>query len=49
MPSWKACQVEGTSWTGTAQENIQKYVSSIGVEDTQETLREPEAEPESSS
>ena len=33
MPSWKACQVEGTSWTGTAEENIQKYVSSIGVED----------------
>jgi len=32
MPSWKACQVEGTSWTGTAEENIQKYVSSIGVE-----------------
>jgi hypothetical protein len=31
MPSWKACQVEGTSWTGTAEENIQKYVSSIGV------------------
>ncbi|KAI9510834.1 hypothetical protein F5148DRAFT_1374166 [Russula earlei] len=31
MPSWKACQVEGTSWTGTAQENIQKYVSTIGV------------------
>ena len=32
MPSWKACQMEGTSWTGTAEENIQKYVSSIGVE-----------------
>ena len=31
MPSWKACQVDGTSWTGTAQENIQKYVSSIGA------------------
>jgi hypothetical protein len=31
MPSWKACQVDGTSWTGTAQENIEKYVSSIGV------------------
>jgi len=30
MPSWKACQVDGTSWTGTAQENIQKYVSTIG-------------------
>ena len=35
MPSWKACQMEGTSWTGTAEENIQKYVSSIGVEDSQ--------------
>ena len=32
MPSWKTCQMEGTSWTGTAEENIQKYVSSIGVE-----------------
>lgn len=32
MPSWKACQMEGTSWTGTAEENIQKYVSSVGVE-----------------
>jgi hypothetical protein len=29
MPSWKACEVEGTSWTGTAEENIQKYISSI--------------------
>jgi hypothetical protein len=35
MPSWKACQVEGTSWTGTAEENIEKYVSSIGVEHVQ--------------
>ncbi|KAI0252307.1 hypothetical protein BJV78DRAFT_1124842 [Lactifluus subvellereus] len=33
MPSWKACQMEGTSWAGTAEENIQTYVSSIGVED----------------
>ncbi|KAF8345072.1 hypothetical protein F5887DRAFT_1102802 [Amanita rubescens] len=33
MPSWKACQVEGTDWTGTAEENIQKYISSIGVQD----------------
>jgi hypothetical protein len=32
MPSWKACQMEGSSWTGTAQENIEQYVSSIGVE-----------------
>ena len=33
MPSWKACVVEGTSWTGTVEENIQKYVSSIGPQD----------------
>ncbi|KAJ2916641.1 hypothetical protein MD484_g3776, partial [Candolleomyces efflorescens] len=33
MPSWKACQIEGTSWNGTAEENIEKYVSSIGVAD----------------
>ncbi|KIY52854.1 hypothetical protein FISHEDRAFT_23499, partial [Fistulina hepatica ATCC 64428] len=25
MPSWKACQMEGTSWAGTAEENVQKY------------------------
>ncbi len=33
MPSWKACEIEGTSWTGTAEENIEKYVSSIGAQD----------------
>ncbi|KAG1823355.1 uncharacterized protein BJ212DRAFT_1444544 [Suillus subaureus] len=33
MPSWRACQMEGTSWSGTAEENIHKYVSSIGVQD----------------
>lgn len=33
MPSWKACQMEGTRWTGTGEENIKKYVSSIGVQD----------------
>jgi hypothetical protein len=32
MPSWKACQMEGTDWTGTTEDNIQKYVSSIGLE-----------------
>jgi hypothetical protein len=32
MPSWKACEIEGTSWTGTAGENIQKYVSTFGGE-----------------
>ncbi|KAF8555655.1 hypothetical protein OG21DRAFT_1460685 [Imleria badia] len=35
VPSWKACQVEGTSWTGTAEENIQKYISDIGVQDSE--------------
>jgi hypothetical protein len=28
--SWRACQMEGTSRTGTAEENIQKFVSTIG-------------------
>lgn len=27
MPSWKECGVEGTRWTGTAEENRQKYLS----------------------
>ena len=34
IPSWKACQMEGTRWTGTGEENIKKYVSSIGVQDS---------------
>jgi len=25
LPSWKACVVDGTSWNGTAEENIQRY------------------------
>jgi len=33
MPSWKACQMEGMDWTGTGEENIQKYISSVGVQD----------------
>src|ERR1700733_8013654 len=33
MPSWKACEVEGTSWAGAAEENIQKYDTSIGTEE----------------
>lgn len=37
MPSWKACVMEGTSWDGTAEENVQRYISSIGVEDSQAT------------
>ncbi|PPQ89448.1 hypothetical protein CVT25_012827 [Psilocybe cyanescens] len=32
-PSWKACQMEGISWTGTADENTEKYLSSVGVEE----------------
>ncbi|KAI9461649.1 hypothetical protein BJY52DRAFT_1185469 [Lactarius psammicola] len=32
MPLWMACEEEGTSWTGIAEENTQKYVSSIDVE-----------------
>jgi hypothetical protein len=24
MPSWKACELEGTSWTGTVEKNIEK-------------------------
>ena len=29
--SWKACMEEGTRWTGTTEENIQKYVSSNSI------------------
>lgn len=32
MPTWKACEVEGMSWDGTANENIEKYICSIGVD-----------------
>ncbi|EJD03468.1 uncharacterized protein FOMMEDRAFT_156878 [Fomitiporia mediterranea MF3/22] len=31
-PSRKACQMEGTDWSGTATENIQKYVSTFDVQ-----------------
>jgi hypothetical protein len=34
MPSWKACQMENTSWSGTTDENIQRYVSLIDVEES---------------
>ncbi len=27
MPSWKECEKEGTKWTGTAEENKQRYLS----------------------
>jgi hypothetical protein len=32
MQSWKACQIEGTPWTGTAEENMHEYISSIGIQ-----------------
>ncbi|GJJ06172.1 hypothetical protein Clacol_000361 [Clathrus columnatus] len=32
MPSWRACEIEGTSWNGTAEENIQKYTSIIRMQ-----------------
>ncbi|KAF9458123.1 hypothetical protein BDZ94DRAFT_1174250 [Collybia nuda] len=35
-PSWKACQIEGTSWAGTAEENTEKYISEIGVSDDED-------------
>jgi hypothetical protein len=31
MPTWKACQVAGMSWMGTAEENIQQYTSSLHI------------------
>jgi hypothetical protein len=34
MPSWRACVMEGTSWTGKAEENIGKYVSLTGAQGT---------------
>ncbi|KAN0085846.1 hypothetical protein V8E55_006980 [Tylopilus felleus] len=30
--SWKACVMEETSWDGTAEENIKKYMSDVGVD-----------------
>ena len=44
MPSWKACEIEGTSWEGTREENIKKYMSTIGIEkdsDVEEDTRSP--------
>ncbi|KAF7977926.1 hypothetical protein HWV62_1987 [Athelia sp. TMB] len=29
--SWKACVIEGTNWAGTTEDNIQKYVSSVDI------------------
>jgi len=33
MPSWKAWQRETMSWEGTADENIERYVENVGLED----------------
>jgi hypothetical protein len=27
MPSWKACELENTSWVGTADDNIKRYMA----------------------
>ncbi|KAH9946371.1 uncharacterized protein BXZ73DRAFT_86508 [Epithele typhae] len=32
MPTWRACVAENTSWDGTADENVQKYVATVGLE-----------------
>ncbi|KAH9915442.1 uncharacterized protein BXZ73DRAFT_54282 [Epithele typhae] len=32
MPTWRACTLENTSWDGTADENIEKYVATVGLE-----------------
>lgn len=26
QPSWRACELENTSWNGTAEENVKKYL-----------------------
>ncbi|KAI0030164.1 hypothetical protein K488DRAFT_54795 [Vararia minispora EC-137] len=31
LPTWKACMLEGTSWTGTAEENTKKYLDIVGA------------------
>ncbi|EJD07263.1 uncharacterized protein FOMMEDRAFT_164286 [Fomitiporia mediterranea MF3/22] len=31
-PSWKACMMEGTTWEGTGDENIRKYMDTVGIE-----------------
>lgn len=33
MPSCRACQMEGMNWSGTAEESIQTYISSIGAQE----------------
>jgi hypothetical protein len=31
LPNWKAAQVEGLTWEGTAEENAKKYVDLVGI------------------
>jgi hypothetical protein len=33
MPSWKACEMEGTDWSGTAAENAEKYRPIFGIQE----------------
>jgi len=33
MPSWRAWEMEGMSWNGMAEENMQKYISQLGIQD----------------
>ncbi len=30
MPTWRACEIENTSWVGTADENAQRYLALRG-------------------
>jgi hypothetical protein len=30
MTSWKTCVLEGTDWSGTAEENMKKYLAIVG-------------------
>jgi hypothetical protein len=32
--SWKACVVENTDWTGSAEENTAKYLAAVGAQDS---------------
>jgi len=34
MPSWKAAQIESMGWEGTAEENVERYLENVGVEET---------------
>ncbi|KAF9069827.1 hypothetical protein BDP27DRAFT_1324666 [Rhodocollybia butyracea] len=34
LPSWKAANIEGQSWEGTSEENIQRYKATVGISDT---------------